>query len=156
MDNAAFMGLGEAIGNLHSDGDDLADRRSAEGKELTQGLSFDEFEDQEIYAAVMADVVQGADIGMRELGDSTSFVLEAMAKMGILGKMFRQNFDRDEAVEAAVSSAVNFAHAAGAEWRKNFVRAEFCAWSDGHMLRDYNLGNEGWGNGYTVRTASSR
>lgn len=62
--------------------------------------------------------------------------------MGILGKMFRQDLDGDNAVEATVSSAVNFAHTAGAERGKNFVRTEFCAWSDRHTLRDYNLGKQ--------------
>lgn len=154
MDNAALVGFGKPIGNLHCDGYDLADRRNAGGEELTQGLSFDEFEDQEIYTVVVTDVVQGADIGMRELGDGTSFVLESMAKMGILGKMLRQNLDRDEAIEATVSSAINFSHASGAEWGKNFVRTEFCAWSEGHTLRDYNLGKGGWGKGY--RTGAPR
>ncbi len=46
--------------------------------------------------------------------------------------MRSQNFDRDRAIKARVERAVNFSHAACAEQRLDFVRAEFRARSKSH------------------------
>src|SRR5208282_3571289 len=89
---------------------------------------------------MVPDVVERADIGVGESGDNTRFLFQPLAKLHILGKAFGQNLDSDNAAQAAVTSAVNFAHAAGTEWRNNCVGPEFCTWSKGHDLLDYNLG----------------
>ena len=46
--------------------------------------------------------------------------------------MGSENFDRDGSVEAGVLCAINFAHAASAQRRLDFVRTEFRAGSKSH------------------------
>ena len=123
MDHTVLVGFGEPIGNLYRDGDDLTNRRNPGSKKLTQRLSFDEFEDKKIHPIMVADVMQSANIGVGELGDSTSFVLEAMAKMGILGKMFRQNLDSDFTAQPRITGTIHLSHAARADDGQDFVRA---------------------------------
>jgi hypothetical protein len=41
--------------------------------------------------------------------------------------MLREDFDRDNAIEARIPSAVHLAHAALAQWGQQFVRAEPCS-----------------------------
>jgi hypothetical protein len=134
------MSFGEAFGNLDGDGNGVAHCGDAASKEFTKSLSFDELEHQKVDAFMVPDVVEGADIGVGESGDSARFLFEPLAKIDILGKAFGQNLDSDNAAEASVASAIDLAHAACAERCHNFIRSEFCAWSEGHDLRDYNLG----------------
>ena len=115
MDNAGFVGPGKSFGNLHGDSDDFADGKITGGEKFAQGFSFDEFQNEEIDAVLVADVVKGADIWMREAGDGAGFVIQAFAEIGLLGEALGKDFDRDVAAEASIESAVNFAHATGAE-----------------------------------------
>ena len=115
MDNASFVGPGKSFGNLHGDSNHFADREITGGEKFAQGFSFDEFQDEEIDAVLVADIVEGADIWMREPGDGAGFVVEAFAQIGFLGEALGKDFDGDVAAEASIESAVNFAHAAGAE-----------------------------------------
>ena len=51
-----------------------------------------------------------------------------------------QNFDGDRAIKARVERSVNFSHAACAQQRLDFVRAEFRARSEGHSgSRNYSV-----------------
>ncbi len=60
----------------------------------------------------MPDVVQRADIRMRELRDRPCLALEAAAKIGVFRQMRRQNLDRDDAIESDVAGAIHVAHPA--------------------------------------------
>jgi hypothetical protein len=50
----------------------------------------------------------------------------------VVARVSGEDFDGDFAAEAGIASAVNFAHAACADGRKDFVGTEFCTGSDGH------------------------
>ena len=50
---------------------------------------------------------------------------KAFSKFGAPRESFRENFDGNVTAEARVARAKHFAHAARAERRQNFVRAEF-------------------------------
>jgi hypothetical protein len=54
-------------------------------------------------------------------------VFEALSAIRMMRKALGQNFDGHSVTEAAVARAIDFAHAAGAEWGKNFVRPKFRA-----------------------------
>ena len=55
---------------------------------------------QEWHALVIADVVQRADVRMRELRDGTRLAVEPFANRRIRRELRRQNFDGDGAVQA--------------------------------------------------------
>src|SRR5208283_2958154 len=139
MNDAHLMSLGEAFGNLDGDRNNGAHGGDAGGKQFTQSLSFDELQYQKVSTFMVPDVVEGADIGVGEFGDSARFMLEAAAKIDILRKVLGKDLDGDNAAQAAVASAIHFAHATGAEWSEDLVGAYMGAWSEGHSGANYNL-----------------
>ena len=54
------------------------------------------------------------------------FALETLAELGF------GNFDRHDAIQARVVGLVHLSHAARADWRKDFVGAEFVACGERH------------------------
>ena len=53
-------------------------------------------------AVVLANVVDGADIGMVERRCGPGLAAEAFERLAVLGDIFRKEFQGDEAVEAGV------------------------------------------------------
>src|SRR5215470_5851866 len=62
------------------------------------------------------------------------FALKASQPLGIVRKRFGENLDRYITPEFCVVGLADFAHAAGANLREEFVRAETCAGADGHYF----------------------
>jgi hypothetical protein len=58
--------------------------------------------DHEVNAIVIADVVQGADVRMIQPGDRTSFLLQALACLRIIGHVRGQDLDRDRTIDPGV------------------------------------------------------
>ena len=61
---------------------------------------------------------------MIERGEDFGLALQAGDAIGILCECGGQDLDRDVALQARVAGAIDLAHAAGAEHRFDFVRAE--------------------------------
>ena len=68
--------------------------------------------------------MEGADVRMIQRGDGTCLTVKALAKIRISGDVGGQDFDRDGAIEARVARLVDFAHAAAADRRDDFIRTE--------------------------------
>jgi hypothetical protein len=73
-----------------------------------------------------------ADVGVIERGSSVGFALKTVLKGRIIGRVFREDFDRDVAAEAGIVRSINLPHPARAEGGEYFVRAEAGTWGDGH------------------------
>ena len=80
----------------------------------------------------LADVVERADVRVRERGDGPGLALEARAALRVGGEFSWEDLDGDRAVEAGVASLVNLSHAPGADQAEDFVRAEPRARSQRH------------------------
>jgi hypothetical protein len=74
-----------------------------------------------------ADIEERADIRMLQSGDGARFAFKALASIGGISQMLRQNLYGDGAIEARVACAIDFSHAASAERRDYFVGAEASA-----------------------------
>src|SRR5580704_3137357 len=57
--------------------------------------------------------------------DGAGFLFETFQAFGFVGDRRREDFDGDVAAEARVARFVDFAHAARADQRHDFIRAEF-------------------------------
>src|SRR5262249_45677404 len=68
--------------------------------------------------------VERADAGMIQRRDGTGFAFEALFQIERRRKMAGQDFDGDGPIEARIAGTVHFAHAARAQRRDDFVRAE--------------------------------
>ena len=65
---------------------------------------------------------------MIQRGDGLGFALKT------LRELFPGNFDRDVAIQARIAPLPDLAHSTGADGRQDFIRAEFVAWLERHMI----------------------
>jgi hypothetical protein len=119
---------------LHSDVEEFAKAEFGG----TERLAIDEF----AYKVVIADIIDGDDVGVIERGDGAGFLLEALSARRVGGEIGRKDFQCDFACESSVARAVDFSHAAGAERGKDFVRAEAGSGVEWHGLGSVALAAE--------------
>ena len=74
---------------------------------------------------------------MIERGEELRFAFEARHALMILRELLRKNLDGDFAAEFLIARAIDFAHAACAERRDNFIRTQFGSGSKTHSRGDY-------------------
>jgi hypothetical protein len=120
--DSAAMGLVQGAGDLGAVENDLIRRQRAIQQAKGQGFSFEVFHHDEIDIVLAADIVECADVGMIKARNGFGFAFETLTANGVVGEMSGKNFDSDEAIEAGITCLVDFAHAARAERRKDFVR----------------------------------
>ena len=77
--------------------------------------------------ALMANVIEGANIGMTDAGYRTRLAIEAVARGRRIGQVCRQNFDGNRSIQACIASPIHFTHAAGPDRRSDFIRTEPCS-----------------------------
>ncbi len=97
-----------------------------------QRLSLHVLHHEEVGAVVFADVVQRADVRMRETGDRSRLAFEALLHVGLHAELRRQHFDRDGPAQAGVDSLVDLSHPATADGRQDLVRSKARAGGKGH------------------------
>lgn len=125
MRDAFFVRGIEGVSDLGGEFENVVDGQGALGFD-----AFDELHDHVARAAGRgSNIVKLRDVGMVQLGDGAAFTLEA------LGKLFAGSFDRNFAVEAGVAGLVDFAHAARADARKDFVGSKTVAGGQRHRER---------------------
>jgi hypothetical protein len=66
---------------------------------------------------------------MIQAGDGLGFLLEALFADRITRKLFRQDFERNDAIQPRVSCSIHLSHAACAERRDNLIWTELLTWS---------------------------
>ena len=124
MDDASFVCRRQAIGDLHGHLNRFPRRQWPTAQPLAQGFPFQQLGYNVGDSFQSADVVDGKDVGMIQCGAGTGFLLEAAKTVGISSKSRRQEFDSHVARQAIIASAIDLAHAAGADGGDDFVRAE--------------------------------
>ena len=124
MDDALAVRAVERLGDLDPVAEDLLARERAARETRRQGLPFEVFHDEILGPVLVADVVEDADVRMRQARDRPRLALEAFAEAGARGEMRREDFDGDGAVEPRVDGAVHLAHPAGPDRRLDLVRSD--------------------------------
>jgi len=61
---------------------------------------------------VLADVMNGENVGMVERGHRSRLLLEATQPVRLVGERLRNNLQSDIAPKPRISRAINFSHAA--------------------------------------------
>ena len=75
-------------------------------------------------AVLLADIMNGADVGMIQRGRGSSLALEPAQRLTVAGEFVRQELQRDEAMEPGVLRFVNHAHSAAAKLLDDAVVGE--------------------------------
>ena len=81
---------------------------------------------------IVADVVDGDDVGVGEAGERLHLALEARERVGIGGEGRGKHLDGDVAPEARVARPIDLAHAARADGCDDLVRAQAGAGAKRH------------------------
>src|SRR5262249_61414974 len=102
-----------------------SERASAERSQLVgDGVAIDELEDEKLQGIRLLEPVNGSDVRMVDSGEQLGFALETGDAIRIGDERVRKNLDGDGAIQLRITSAVDLAHPAGAQWCADFVHAE--------------------------------
>jgi hypothetical protein len=75
----------------------------------------------EALSFVLADLVDGAYAGMVQGRGGAGFAMKTLKRLGILGHVFRQEFEGDESAESDVLGLIDHAHPAAADSLKDAI-----------------------------------
>ena len=82
MEHALAVRLGEGLGHVDAKLQNLVERQRPSGEPGSQCLVLQVLHDVEVDAVLVADVKEGADVGMTEAGDGARLALGAVAPPG--------------------------------------------------------------------------
>ena len=88
-----------------------------------QILAVDVFHREEVAAFEFADIVDAADVGMRNLPGDAHFRKQPLAPHGIVCKRLGQEFQRHRLSQLEIVGAINLAHASAADQPDNAIPA---------------------------------
>src|SRR5262245_5836946 len=113
MNDSLLMGIGKTASGLQNAFSRVSDWERAFGLDQRGEIAaLNELHDQEVDAAGFVGIVGRDDVWVIELGDGFDFALKTFeSALGIEDLGF-DDFERDDALHAAVLSLVNIAHAA--------------------------------------------
>jgi hypothetical protein len=84
MDDPLPVRLLQRVGDLETEAQHLLERERPFREALGQRLPFQELHDQVLDAVLIPDVMQCADVGMRELRNRFCLALETVSELGVL------------------------------------------------------------------------
>ena len=143
VDDPFLVRRGEAVGDLDRLFDRLAHRQRAAGKPGPQRLAFEQLLDDVGRAVVLADVVNGGDVGMVEDAGRARLLLEALQALRIAREGAGQDLDRDVAAEARIARAEDLSHPSRADGGEDLVGPETGAGLDSHELARFYRASSG-------------
>ena len=138
MNHALFVGDLDGLGDLSGHAQRLVHGDRAPREALREVFALDEFHHQGTRSARLLDTVDLRDVRMVEGGKRPRFTFEARQPVGISGKGFWQDLQRDDATELRVERPIDFAHAAGANHGLDLARTNPRSWGQSHGASDYS------------------
>ncbi len=116
MQDALVVRGGKARAELARDLDRLVLGKPPDPpQERGEVFAVDVLHGEEVPPVDLADVVDAADVGMRDAARVTHLGVEALDEGGLRGEFLRQEFQRDRLAELQIVGAVDLAHAAVAD-----------------------------------------
>jgi hypothetical protein len=106
---------------------------------VLQGRAVQKLHGDERLSALLADVVNRADVGMVQRGRGLGFALKASERLWATGNVFGQEFHSDEAMQPRVFGLIYHAHAATPEFLDDAVVRDGLA---DQLVRHSNLGRQ--------------
>jgi len=132
VDDPLRVGRVERVGQLDREVEEHLRWQRPATQPLPQGLALQQLHDDEGAAAVLVDVVNGADAGVVEGGGGPRFALEALQGLGVPRERLGQQLERDLAPELQVAGAEDLAHASRPEGGEDLVVPEASSRLEGH------------------------
>ena len=123
------VGGAEPLGDLRDDVEDEQRIAAALGEPILERHPFEQFHHDEGTAAALAEIVDGADVGMAEGRSGSGLALEAQQGNEVVCERGRQHLQRHDTT-TGVDGLVDDAHAATPEFSNELVLA--CELGSGH------------------------
>src|SRR5688500_5301821 len=124
MNDAGAVSLVQRIGDLDRVTERVIQRQRATPKSVCQCFAFEMFHHQESGTVLVTNVMNYAYVRVIQRGSGTCLALEPLSRLRIGSQRRGEDLDRNRSLESGVASAIDLAHAAAAERRLNFERAE--------------------------------
>jgi hypothetical protein len=124
VNDAFLVRCGQPRSDLLGQIQRFLDRQGAALQEASEVRSLDELGGEETDAVRLPHIVERHDVWVVESGRGAGFHLETPQSLRFLSEIRRQYLDRNFAPEPRIPCAVDLPHAAPAERREDFVRAE--------------------------------
>jgi len=112
--NAAGMRGIECVGHFDGQVEQALQFERTSVERMLQGAAGQILHHDEQAAFMLANLMDGADVGMVQGGGSAAFAAEALKSLGIAGSFLGKKFEGDKAAEGSVFSLVNHTHSAAA------------------------------------------
>src|ERR1051326_3645338 len=132
MNDAVRVSFSQRVRDLGCDRQRLCQFEWLSFHAYVERLAFDVRHDDEAAAICFRDFVHRADVWMIEFCGGLSFAEQTLASVFVLGGISREQFNGDATVQHCIFREINFAHAALANLRANFVTTESGARSEEH------------------------
>ena len=121
MDDAFGMRRVERIGNFDRERQQRVQLHRTPGDHVLQGHAIEILHGDKRLAVLLANVVNGADVGMVQRRSRLRLALKAAERLGILGHFIGQELEGDKAMQPGVFGFVNHTHPAAAQLVDNAV-----------------------------------
>ena len=115
VDDASGVGRVERVGDFDAQRERHLQFHRTSGDHVLEGHAVQELHDEESAAVVLADVVDGADVGMIQGGGRLGLAAETLQGLMILREIVGEEFQSDETAQTGVLGFVDDTHAATAE-----------------------------------------
>ena len=118
MNDTGLVSRFERLGHLFRDGERFLDRDATSSDALSECRTFDKLQNERLHADRVFETVDARDVRMVQRREKLCLTLEAGQALFVLRELFRQDFDRDVAVEFRVASAVDLALSRLSQWAR--------------------------------------
>ncbi len=121
MDDSLGMAGGQRVGNLDAHVEHLLDIHGLAVHEIAKALAFELLHDDVGLAVEVADIVDGADVGMIQLRGDARLTQEALQRLVIVEQVVRDELQRDAAAKASVFRLVYHPHSTATQLAQNVI-----------------------------------
>ena len=137
MDDALLVSRLESFGDLRGHRQRLVERNGTAGDPLREIVALDQLHNQRGEEWCFLEAIDRPDVRMVEGREHFGFTLKARETLRIATDRGGEHFDGHRPLQIAVDRAIDLAHAASANLRRDVVDAETGARSEGQGLRLY-------------------
>ena len=122
--DAVPVRLIESVGDLNRKPQRLLNGQGPAREQLGERLALQVFHDEKVDSVLAADVIERADVGVIQTGDSPGLPLEPQLPLRVLRPVARQYLEGNAAPQARVGRAINLSHSARPEGLGDLVRTQ--------------------------------
>src|SRR5229473_3561613 len=115
MNDPCRMGGIQSIGDLDAEREQGVQFHRTSGDFMFQRGALEKLHGDEGFSVLIADIMDGADIGMIQCRGCLRLPLEPSERLGVACDVFGEELQRDETMEAGILGFIDDSHTAAAE-----------------------------------------